>query len=271
MHFALIDNNRVEANPKQQGLCPCCLQPVIAKCGTQKMWHWAHRSNTACDNWWESETEWHRSWKNNFPDEWQEITLHDEQTGEKHIADVCTVHNLVIEFQHSHIEPNELTSRENFYKNMVWVVDGTRLKRDYQRFLKGEKHFKYIKPRVFHIDNPDECFPSAWLRSSVPVIFDFRGNLSIDDTNNVGNILYCLFPTRLGGHAVLAEITRSAFINTVINGKWISRTHNFMNEVRQVNQEWQDQQARLKRQQDYINFEKFSRAAVRYQRRGRRF
>jgi competence CoiA-like predicted nuclease len=41
MKFALIDNNRVEPQPKQQGICPNCSQPVIAKCCKQKIWHWA--------------------------------------------------------------------------------------------------------------------------------------------------------------------------------------------------------------------------------------
>ncbi len=99
------------------------------------------------------------------------------ERGEKHIADVRTSHGLVIEFQHSHIDPEERTARENFYKNMVWVVDGTRLKRDYHRFLKGKKIFVNTKKQGYYfVDFPEECFPSAWLGSLVPVIFDFQRN-----------------------------------------------------------------------------------------------
>jgi len=139
MRYALINNNKVEAQPKQQGLCPHCSEPVIAKCGSQKVWHWAHRSKANCDSWWETETEWHRAWKNNFPVGWQEISLIDEKTGEKHIADVRTAHNLVIEFQHSRIDPKERVLREKFYKNMLWVVDGTRLKKIILVFVKERK------------------------------------------------------------------------------------------------------------------------------------
>jgi hypothetical protein len=56
-----------------------------------------HIGDKKCDSWWEPETEWHRSWKSNFLDEWQELVLRDKQTGEKHIADVCTDYGLVIE------------------------------------------------------------------------------------------------------------------------------------------------------------------------------
>lgn len=181
--------------------------------------HWAHKKKRNCDPWWENETEWHRSWKNNFPDDWQEITFPDEQTGEIHIADVHTSHGLVLEFQHSHINPQERTSRENFYKNMVWVVDGTRLKRDYPRFLKGKDDLrKTNKQGYYFVDFPDECFPSAWLGSSVPVIFDFRGTESIDKLKDIRKHLYLLFPKDKRRESILVIISRESFINNAING-----------------------------------------------------
>ena len=142
----------------------------------------------------ETETQWHRNWKNKFPIVWQEIFLHDEQTGELHIADVRTEHGLVIEFQHSHIKPEERISRENFYKNMVWVVDGTRLTRDYPRFVKASKEFSKVNEGIFQHHFADECFPRQWLHSDVPVIFDFLGNESPDTIDEIKRNLYCLFP-----------------------------------------------------------------------------
>lgn len=160
MRFALIDNKPTEAaSGLNGGVCPGCGAPVIAKCGTHKVHHWAHKGVKMCDNWWEPETEWHRAWKNNFPKEWQEIFLPDEQTGEKHIADVKTEHGLVIEFQHSHIKPEERISREKFYRNMVWIVDGTRLKYDLPRFLKGGKFGAIqLKPGIMHVEFADDFF-----------------------------------------------------------------------------------------------------------------
>ena len=237
MRFALINNERTEAQPKLDGLCCCCSRPVIAKCGTRKIWHWAHKSKTDCDNWWEPETEWHRTWKNNYPADWQEISLFDKRISEKHIADVCTGHSLVIEFQHSNINPQERTSREHFYKNMVWVVDGTRLKRDYPRFCKewkreGISEFRQTeKLGIFEVWFPEFCFPESWLKSSVPVILDFRGDGSIDDSEGLRNNLYCLFP-QVGRHARVAEISRKAFINATTNGQWSIRVQEFINEFR---------------------------------------
>lgn len=247
MKFALINNNRVEAQPKQQGLCPNCSQPVIARCGKQKIWHWAHRSITSCDSWWEPETEWHRNWKNNYPVEWQEIPLMDEQTGEKHISDIRTIHNLTIEFQHSALKSEERISREKFYKNMIWVVDGTRLKRDYPRFLKEWKSdgisdvHKTDKSQIFEVWFPEFCFPGEWLKSSVPVIFDFRGDGALEDLEGKRNTLYCLFP-QVGRHARVAEISRKAFISATINEEWTLRVQKFLNDLRKHDIDRNEQQ-----------------------------
>ena len=99
-----------------------------------EFFHWAHLAIRDCDSWAKEETEWHRAWKNKFPADYQEFIQHDGQSGERHIADVRTPHGLVIEFQHSHLKLLERAARERFYGNMVWVVDGTRLQRDYPRF-----------------------------------------------------------------------------------------------------------------------------------------
>jgi hypothetical protein len=62
---------------------------MIAKCGQIRVWHWAHRAIRTCDPWWEPETKWHRDWKNQFPEDWQE-RIHKSEAGERHIADVKT-------------------------------------------------------------------------------------------------------------------------------------------------------------------------------------
>lgn len=256
MRFALIDDKRKEAQPQLKGLCPCCSQPVSAKCGKQRIWHWAHCNKKTCDSWWETETEWHRSWKNNFPNEWQEVSLFDERTGEKHIADVRTAHNLVIEFQHSHIDTQERTSREKFYKNMVWVVDGTRLKRDYPRFLEGKKdNFRATGTSGFFLVNfPQKCFPTNWLESSVPVIFDFRGLALPDEPQDViKNTLWCLLPGRAEEYAVVAAILRKDFVSiTISNSQFLllqKTPHEivslFANTIRQRRQLQQEQQHRV--------------------------
>ena len=126
MKFALVYGEKSAPSPGLRAKCVYCGSEMIAKCGRVKIWHWAHKSRASCDPWWESETEWHRSWKNRFPAEWQEVVHTDQASGERHIADVKTPFGLVIEFQHSPIEQMEMDSREAFYGNMIWVVDGDR-------------------------------------------------------------------------------------------------------------------------------------------------
>ena len=62
-------------------------------------------------------------WKDAFPSNCQEIVQIDENTGEKHVADVKTPNGVVVEVQHSRISEDELHSREAFYGDMIWIVD----------------------------------------------------------------------------------------------------------------------------------------------------
>lgn len=173
MKYALVSGQREEARPDLLGECPCCNRAVVAKCGKIKEWHWAHRGKRICDPWWENETEWHRSWKANFPKEWQEV-IHQSEGGEKHIADVKTDQGYVIEFQHSHINPVERHARENFYKKMIWIVDGNRRSRDKEKFLDGWTFSNRIGGRDDLRESPGGgALLRDWGAPTVTVLFDF--------------------------------------------------------------------------------------------------
>jgi hypothetical protein len=130
MQYATVDKLRAAPAPKLNGTCPACGNPMIAKCGSKVVWHWAHAGRVHCDPWWENETEWHRAWKSCFPTEQREIIKFDSE-GEKHIADVQTPSGMVIEFQNSPISIEELRSREQFYRDMLWIVNAKRFSRQF--------------------------------------------------------------------------------------------------------------------------------------------
>ena len=73
---------------------------------------------------------------------------------------------------------DEKNAREKFYKNMIWIVDGTRLKTDKARFETALLNYQrpFEKWRTL---NPEHIFPKSWLNRSVPVYFDIgdRGRL----------------------------------------------------------------------------------------------
>ena len=163
MKFALYGGKKVEAEATLKGaLCPVCDAEVIAKCGDKNIHHWSHKSKKKCDHWWENETQWHRDWKNQFPDDWQEIE-HTSKTGEKHRADIKTPKGLVVEFQHSPIKPEEILARNNFYENIVWVVDGKRRKTDEKKFEEALEWRGWDSSRLL----------KDWTIFPKPVFFDF--------------------------------------------------------------------------------------------------
>lgn len=52
--------------------------------------------------------------------------------GEIHRADIITSTGIVIEVQHSAITDLERHSRETFYQNMVWILDGSGFKKQFE-------------------------------------------------------------------------------------------------------------------------------------------
>lgn len=175
MQYSSVDGLRTKPQPGLQGLCPSCSKPTISKCGDLKVWHWSHKGRRTCDPWWENETAWHREWKNKFPDSFQEVIQFDEITGEKHIADIKTKDDWIIEFQHSFLKPEERNARNLFYKKIAWVVDGTRRKLDQKQFESTLKFGKQILPKPLIISVSDiECkLLKEWADCPGPVLFDF--------------------------------------------------------------------------------------------------
>jgi hypothetical protein len=142
---------------------------MVAKCGLKKMWHWAHLPSRTCDPWWENETPWHRKWKSFFPEAWREYIHVDPVTNEKHIADVKTAAGRVIEFQNSPMPPDELASREKFYGDMIWVVNGERFQNNFHVLnALPDPDADFVQDIVFfpqRLDRPTFCF---WRKSEQP-------------------------------------------------------------------------------------------------------
>lgn len=130
MQYALVESQRVEAFSGGRGVCATCSAATIAKCGPRIRHHWAHAGRKQCDPWWENETEWHREWKNQFPENCREIS-HIAPDGEIHRADIKTPNGIVIEIQHSSMTDKERISREAFYGNLVWVIDGSGFRKNF--------------------------------------------------------------------------------------------------------------------------------------------
>lgn len=213
MKYAIVNDEKVEATKGGKGICSSCGSELIAKCGEFKVNHWAHKGNRNCDPWWENETEWHRSWKGCFPKEWQEV-VHFDESGEKHIADVRTQSGWVLEFQHSFLNPEERQSRNSFYHQLVWVVDGTRRKTDKKLFQKMLDESVSLKTNIPIIRThfPDECKLLKEWHSKSLVFFDFG-----EAENTELSILWFLFPSAELSSAYLSPFSRAKFIEVLRN------------------------------------------------------
>lgn len=240
MKYALVNSELQEAHPGLSGKCPCCDSPVIAKCGDIKIEHWSHHKVRRCDPWWENETEWHRSWKSHFPKEWQEV-VHRADDGEKHIADVKTDQGYVIEFQHSHIKTEERIAREEFYKQMIWIVDGQRRLRDKDKFLDGWNWSERIDGRDDIRKSPGAGpLLRDWGGRSIIVLFDFGEDH-----------LWGLLPKTVEGYEYGFMVERRVLIESLLSGSSLDGLlRNYTGPI--MAHEWREKVMRERAQRDFL-------------------
>jgi competence CoiA-like predicted nuclease len=147
----LFDYLRQKPTPKSVSKCPCCSTQIKAKCGSVKIWHWAHESLAECDANWEPTTQWHLDWQSKVHEDLTEIIM------EHHIADIRLRNGKVIEIQHSNIPVEVVQKREAFYDNMTWIFDGQDF---FKRLTIKEKEFngelshgfKFRRPRHYILE-----------------------------------------------------------------------------------------------------------------------
>lgn len=227
MKYALSESGeKIEASKGAIGKCPICKEPLTAKCGRIKVHHWAHKSGTDCDPWTTPETAWHRNWKDCFPKDWQEVLCEVEGSTEIHRADVKTPTSLVLEFQHSPIEDEEKIKREEFYQNMLWVVD------------LHKKQWINKRTKAIYADdefgnhcciNAKEVFPLEWLDRNVFVIFDYKGTTteksSLDD-------LICIVPTiEKKQFSYIYPLNRELFVKGISDNSVVIELSNYQKKI----------------------------------------
>ena len=237
MKFALANDKRIEATKGGKGVCPSCGSKLVAKCGEIVIHHWAHIKKCD-DHWWENETEWHRNWKNEFPDEWQEI-IHYDEGGERHIADVKTSEDWIIEFQHSAISKEERNSRDSFYNKLIWIVDGMRRKTDLKQFqsMLNDSNFIYFDPLLLSVDTQERRLPLEWEDSNSIIFIDFGDSLiSYRDGYSSNKDLWLIYHNIKG--VFVSHFSRNSFIEILNNNnsneifsKLINPIQNQVNEI----------------------------------------
>lgn len=221
MRFALVNGVRTEPSPGLAGTCAYCGRPMIPKCGRYVRWHWSHKRRTGCDPWHESETDWHILWKDCFPREFQEIVHHDERTGERHIADVRTDNGFIVEVQHSPIPEGEMRSREDFYGDMIWIVDA----RDLHGWFSLGTSFDLATCDPMAYDFRwlgRSTLLKRWSEARKPVYFDTQLRNSLTGhvmTPSREHLLWRLFLFDPGaGLGLIAPVRSDWLVQAVLNG-----------------------------------------------------
>ena len=200
--YSAVDGNGIKTDiafaiPTELYYCPLCGKETIQRRGAIRTAHFAHRrevsgrnhsfsGNAFCDGWHYDMSEWHRSWQERFPVENREVVINSYN--DKHRADV-SMGRKVLEFQHSHISPEEYKQRNYFYNKagyrVVWLFDVSDMIENGRLFYKDGQYCRNTTWKTFH---PVETINT----DSVDIYFQVN---DIDDSEtkcivNIDNISY---------------------------------------------------------------------------------
>lgn len=113
----LYDAHHRLAEPGLRSTCRACGQELLAKCGSIKIWHWAHRV-ADCDPWASPESQWHLLWKQRLEAAGADI----EVPIDNHRADVVFTDGRILELQGNYLPYDAIQQREAFYgKQLAWL------------------------------------------------------------------------------------------------------------------------------------------------------
>lgn len=178
MLYANSENNeRIEPSKGAKAFCPFCGQKVKAICGEIYVHHWRHDSLENCDSWYENETDWHRNWKKEFPESWREFIV--SRNGKKHIADIRTDNEFVLELQNSSISKTTIQIREKFYGKMVWLINA-------ESFKENFSIYSVVTSKLRQLEN---SYSYEYLNSGDENVFLIEKDI-IEDLNNDLQQLY---------------------------------------------------------------------------------
>jgi len=111
---------------------------------------------------------------------------------------------------------------------MIWVVDGCRLKRTAGYIfgqLAGAQRWR--ADEVYTIPEEPEGFPDGWTECRHPVIFDLQAS-DLSGWGQRPDLLWCLLPGRVVGHAVVISIKPDQFLSALNYRQYPISTEHYM-------------------------------------------
>jgi hypothetical protein len=110
------------------------------------------------------------------------------------------------------LKPEERLSRNQFYKNIVWVVDGLRRQNDWTKLIdvinKGVEFDTGLFNYIYTEYPEDSRILTDWINTGVPVLFDFGEDA-----------LFLQLPTNTNNFAYLVPFVKLDFIERLLRNK----------------------------------------------------
>jgi len=121
--------------------CTTCGATVIARCGIQRIHHWAHKSNTSCSAITEPESEWKHAWRQIFKQDNCEVTINNV------FFDAKGYNDTPIMLRVTAMDNDQAMELQGQFPNMIWIFDTQNLWGNLKLTNKGNHHsFRWFHP-----------------------------------------------------------------------------------------------------------------------------
>ena len=170
--------------------------------------HFRHKNNNDIGGF--PMTEWHSEWQSNFLNtEIQFPKINNKQIKDRRADVLLKEHNIILEFQHSKIDHEEVSNRKNDYelnnKKIIWIIDGNNTIK--------VKNLDYCN-RIFL-----EFISDIWKYKSFIDLYDY---IFI----NINNLIYRISPINVKSDMIDVEqpIIKEEFIELINSNNKIINT-----------------------------------------------
>ena len=218
----------------ERGICPLCGTEMVARVGSERVPHWAHKIKSECDPWYEQESKWHFdlykqfdvliSKKIQLTDQSVQFGELYDKKGEKHYVNVLAK-NRVVQFRNTPISLDLRAAYERFFDNLTWIVQISN-KNKVKKFGKsfGESlystkklgHDQIVNSRqIYWLFDKGNVLPKVWAESSVPLVLDFSEDVDVEDDQktNLAHSFWLVIPHEYERLSMVLRYKKEALID----------------------------------------------------------
>ncbi len=132
----------INPTPHARGWCIACGYELIARCGSHRVKHWAHKPYSSCIAIQEDETDWKREWRQLFKPDFCEVVRDGV------FFDAICNNDTPVMLRVTAIDTDKLVSLQEKFPKMICIFDAQKIWGNLKMVNRGDHHtFRWYSPQ----------------------------------------------------------------------------------------------------------------------------